>query len=419
LRRLHLKFYFAIVGTILMFLVAGAMVWHHFSSPLAAVSGIETATGLAASMIDDAPNVERQREVMGYLSNQLYADVALYDNAGRKLHVEGEPPELTAEQIAKSGWLMRHGGPVFNRVLADGRHLVVHPRHRFFWHGLHMGLLLTTIAVVLALLTYPITRGITARLARLEAGMQQFGAGDLGARVRVEGRDEVASLAKSFNDSAARIEQLVRAHQLLLANCSHELRTPLARIRLGVERVPTTDPKINAELARNIAELDALIGEMLLSSRLDVARGVDRIEPVDLAALAAEEAAHFDLEVSGDPGTIQGDPMLLRRLVRNLLENARVHAGGASDLRIEVGEQSARIVVEDSGAGVPAVDRERIFEPFYRSKHGSAATQSAGTGLGLAIARQIARAHGGSVEYAVRESGGSRFTVTLPRNAGA
>ena len=114
-------------------------------------------------------------------------------------------------------------------------------------HGLHIGLLLTSIAAVLALLTYPITRGITARLARLQTGVQQFGAGNLSARVKVEGRDEVATLAKSFNESAERIEQLVRAHQMLLANCSHELRTPLARIRLGLERVPGTDPKASAE----------------------------------------------------------------------------------------------------------------------------------------------------------------------------
>ena len=92
---------------------------------------------------------------------------------------------------------------------------------------------------------------------------------------------------------------------------------------------------------------------MLLASRLDVAQGIERAEPVDLLALAAEEAAHFDLEVSGDAVTINADPMLLRRLVRNLLENARVHAGGATDLRIERAERHANIVIEDAGPGVP------------------------------------------------------------------
>ncbi len=291
MRRLHLKFYLAIVGTLMMFLAAGAMIWHHFSSPQAAVSGIETATGLAAGMLDDARNVDRQQEIIDAVAYQLHAEVALYDAAGTPRFIAGHPRVLSSQELAEAGWLVRHGGPALNRELANGRHLVVHPRHRFFWHGLHMGMLLAVVALALALLTYPITRGITARLARLQTGVLQFGAGNLSARVKVEGRDEVASLAKSFNDSAERIEQLVRAHQLLIANCSHELRTPLARIRLGLDRVSGTDQNASAEIARSIAELDALIGEMLLASRLDVARGIERAEPVDLLALAAEEAA--------------------------------------------------------------------------------------------------------------------------------
>jgi len=388
------------------------MIWHHFSSPQAAMSGIEAASGLAASMIDDARTAERRQEIIDSLAGQLHADAALYDPAGALLYASGQTPPLTAEEFADTGWLVRHGGPALNWEIGGGRHLVVHPRHRFVWHGVHMGLLLASIALVLALLTYPITRGITARLARLQTGVLQFGAGNLAARVKVEGRDEVALLARSFNDSAERIELLVRAHQMLLANCSHELRTPLTRIRLGVERLPNTDSKVSVEIARSIAELDALIGEMLLASRLEVAKGIERAEPVDLLALAAEEAAHFDLEVSGDAVTIPADPMLLRRLVRNLLENARVHAGGASDLRIERNEQFARIFVEDKGAGVPETEREKIFEPFYRS---SAVTRASGAGLGLSIVKQIARAHRGAVDYAPREGGGSRFTVTLPR----
>jgi len=411
MRRLHVKFYLAIVGTLVLFLAAGAMIWHHFSSPMAAASGIESSTGLAAGMLDDPRNGARQQEIVDAIAYQLHAEVALYDAAGVPQFTAGHPRAVTPEELAEPGWLMRHGGPALNRELAGGRHLVVHPRHRFFWHGLHMGFLLAVVAAVLALLTYPITRGITARLARLQTGVQQFGAGNLSARVKVEGRDEVASLAKSFNDSAERIEQLVRAHQLLLANCSHELRTPLARIRMAVDRVPGTDPGVSAELARNIAELDALIGEMLLASRLDVAQGIERAEPVDLLAIAAEEAAHFDLEVSGDAVTIKADPMLLRRLVRNLLENARVHGGGPTDLRIERAGRHANVIVEDAGAGVPVADREKIFEPFHRA---STATQSSGAGLGLSIVRQIARAHGGTVAYAPRPEGGSRFTVTLP-----
>jgi signal transduction histidine kinase len=414
LRKLHLKLYLAIVGTLVSFLLAGMVVMHHFAPPRLAVGGIESATGLAAAILEEnRHNVETEHEVLVSLAHRSNADVVLYDAKGSMLvNIGDHAPVLAPAQVADTDWRMMRGRPRYNRHLADGRHLVVYPRHPILWHGLHLGLLLTSVGAVLALLSYPITRGITARLARLQAGVQQLGAGNLAARVKVEGRDEVAALAGSFNESAEHIEKLVRAHQMLLANCSHELRTPLARIRMGIERVPGTDPRTSAELARNIAELDALIGEMLLSSRLDVSSGIERAETVDLLALAAEEAAHFDLQASGEAIIVKADAMLLRRLVRNLLENARVHAGGATDLRIEGAVQTARIVIEDAGQGVAYQDRDRMFEPFYRA---STATRSSGAGLGLAIVRQIARAHGGTVEYAQRDGGGSRFTVTLPR----
>jgi len=272
-------------------------------------------------------------------------------------------------------------------------------------------LILGSIAAALALLAYPLARGITARLGRLNEGVRRFGAGELTARVPVEGTDEVANLAASFNESAARIEQLVKTNQMLLAKCSHELRTPLTRLRLAVDRVQAGDARAGGELSRNIAELDALIGELLLSSRLEANARPDHVEPVELLALAAEEAAHFDREVGGLPVSIAGDPALLRRLLRNLLENARVHGGGAVEVRVEPHANGARIVVEDAGPGVPAAERERIFEAFHRGRD---LAQPAGYGLGLSIVRQIARVHGGEVRCEARDGGGSRFVVLLP-----
>ena len=114
---------------------------------------------------------------------------------------------------------------------------------RMVLHGAHAVMMLGTVAAALALLAYPLVRGLTARLGRLNEGVRKFGAGDLAARVTVEGNDEVAALATSFNDSAARIEQLVRANQMLLANCSHELRTPLTRMRLAIEKLGSDDGK--------------------------------------------------------------------------------------------------------------------------------------------------------------------------------
>jgi len=377
--------------------------------------GVESAAGLAVAMLEEpAAPPERPREIVAALGEQLSADVVLVGAHDEPLAVDGAPFKYENNGVNERAWQISHAGPIFNQPLRDGRRLVIHPRRRFLLHGLHMGLILIFIAVTLALLTYPITRSITARLARLKAGVQQFGGGNLAARVKVEGRDEVAALAVSFNETAARVEQLVQSHKLLLANCSHELRTPLARIRMAIERVSSADAAVNTELARNIAELDALIGEMLLSSRLDAASGVDKPEPVDLLALVAEEASHFDCEASGATVIVNGDALLLRRLTRNLLENAQVHGGGAIDVRVERAADEARLIVEDAGSGVPTQDRERIFEPFYRTAAGTRAT---GAGLGLAIVRQIARAHGGGIEYQPRAEGGSQFLVRLPIRA--
>jgi signal transduction histidine kinase len=413
MRRLHLKLYLAIVGTMLVFALSCAIAWHHFGPSRNSMAEIETAAGLAAALVEDAHDDAAHRaHVLDSLAGQLHADVASFP-AGASLpdQQSGNALRLSAAQVATSGWQLSHGGPYYNVRLAGGGHLVVHPRRRLLIHGLHMGMLLTFIAAILALLTYPIARGITARLERLRGSVQEFGGGNLAVRVRVEGRDEVAALASSFNESAGRIEQLVTAHKLLLANCSHELRTPLARMRLAVEKLPAEERAVNAELVRGIVELDALIGEMLLSSRLDAATPLDRQE-LDLPALVAEEAAHFDREVIATPVLLNGDPALLRRLVRNLLDNARVHAGGATEVRVTADTGVAHIVVEDGGAGVPESDRARIFEPFHRA---AGAARGSGSGLGLAIVRQIAQAHGGTVSYMPREHGGSRFTVTLPR----
>ncbi|MCB2016090.1 MAG: HAMP domain-containing protein [Hydrogenophaga sp.] len=293
--------------------------------------------------------------------------------------------------------------------------------------------LIGLVGLAVALGAYPIVRRLTKRLEALQRGVERWGQGDLSARLPVQGQDEVAFLAERFNAAAERVQTLMLSHKTLLANASHELRSPLARIRIGLELLGNDPSRAvqRAEVARNIDELDQLIDEILLASRLDLkdaneASALGPMEEVDLVGLAAEESARTgaDLDVAEgiSPVLVQGYPRLLRRLIRNLLENARRYGGtaaGAEPVRLGIeksdGRGGYRIVVEDRGSGVPVELRERIFEPFYRLPGASEAV--GGVGLGLSLVRTIAIRHGGQVHCEERSGGGARFVVWLPGNA--
>ncbi len=275
--------------------------------------------------------------------------------------------------------------------------------------------LLMVIALVVAVGAYPFVRRLTRRLERLQHSVEAWGEGELSTRVAVEGKDEVARLAASFNHAAARIESLVGAQKSLLANASHELRSPLARIRMAAELVAgQAAPAIGEELRRNVAELDQLIDEVLLASRLDAAgASIPAFEEIDLTGLLAEECARANAALDAGAHSLKGDPRLLRRMVRNLLENAvRYGAGSAVTVRLEARAQALRLDVCDGGAGIPAAERERVFEPFYRVPGASEA--AGGVGLGLSLVRQIARHHGGDAHCLPNAGGGCCFRVTLP-----
>jgi len=286
------------------------------------------------------------------------------------------------------------------------------------WYRPPLGVfwMLGFVGLAVALATYPIVRRLTRRLEQLQQGVEQWGDGNLSARVPVLGHDEVGYLAERFNIAAARIEALVNAHKALLANASHELRSPLTRIRMGLELMNTQEDqrRQHDEISRSISELDQLIGEILLASRLDAPQAdVGEFEPLDLTGLLAEECAAFDVPLEAQSVSVQGVPKLLRRLVRNLLENARRYSQGEIQVSLQVLGARAVLCVMDRGPGVPADQRERIFEPFYRLR--GASERDGGVGLGLALVRSIAQRHGGQVRCEARAGGGASFVVELPR----
>lgn len=287
------------------------------------------------------------------------------------------------------------------------------PPFGFLW-------LLGLVGVAVAIGVFPIIRRLLKRLENLQRGVKRFGDGDLTVRVPTEGKDEVADLARQFNAAASRIEELVQSHKSLLANASHELRSPLARIRMGLELMGD-DPsvtKAKAEIQRNINELDQLVDEILLASRLEQPDvDVGSTEAVDLIGLAAEECARVDadLDVRATEGMeVKAIAKLVRRAVRNLLENARRYSTGDIQLILSREGDMAVVRVEDFGPGVPENQRERIFEKFYRLP--GASERSGGVGLGLSLVRSIAQRHSGSAVCEGRLDGqpGASFVLRLP-----
>jgi signal transduction histidine kinase len=288
--------------------------------------------------------------------------------------------------------------------------------------GTHMLAMLMGIAAAVGVAAAPIVWRLTRRLERLRASLEAWGEGGLATRAKVEGRDEIAAVAASFNAAADKVEALLAAHRDLLAHASHELRSPLARLRIALEMfAQNPDPALRPAIAADIAELDGLVEEILLASRLDYAPRVAERERVDVLGLAAEEAARAGValrydEAARPPFVVEGSARLLRRLIRNLVENATRH--GAPPVEIVLGRSDAgvTIAVGDHGAGIGEAERERIFEPFYRP---SGRGEAAGSwGLGLSIVRQIARRHGGEVTWRPSAEGGGAFVATLPAAAG-
>lgn len=412
MRRLYLQVYLAFVGILILFAVLMVLAWHSAPSSGDDQQALKGVAALASELLRVESSTQDQQALLRRVATPSGLDLTLWSAEGDPLAEVGPRLPFPGKHRQRSGWMGGRGGPTGALRLPDGRWLVARHRHTGArYRGIGVLVTFGLLAVAVAAGAYPLARRLTRRLERLRAGVEGLGGGDLRARVDVEGKDEVADLARSFNRAADRIEALVGAQRTLLASASHELRTPLARIRMALE-LGAGDAERRAHVAADIAELDELIEELLLASRLQSVPHLEPTEEVDLLGLVAEEAARTHAEVSGRPAHVRGVARLLRRVVRNLLENARRHGAG-SLVEASVEEKGGRAVVRvcDRGPGVPAGESERIFDAFYRLP--GASTQQ-GAGLGLALVRQIARRHGGDARYVPREGGGSCFEVELP-----
>lgn len=409
-QKLYVRIWLAVVGTVAVLTLLVGFAWRLASEPPLREVVVRNAQG----------------EVIGSGQRQPGPPPWMRERGPRpRPSAEGD-----AEQAPR--------GPEFVVRMQDGQTLHMHlPRPpRTSWLA-PMGFAWTLglVALAVALATYPIVRRLTRHLEQLQQGVQRLGEGDLGVRVPVQGRDEVAFLAERFNQSAARIEALVQSQatvlasqKALLANASHELRSPLARIRMGLELLGADqDPSsqsLQQELVRNIAELDALVEELLLVSRLDASESdLGTVEVLDFAALVAEECARMGLALEPPLGAglpprgVRGVSALLRRMVRNLLQSSlRIPARQRPRVLLEADAQHIRLRVWNPALVLAPALLEHVFEPFWRAP--GASEKDGGVGLALALAKAIAQRCQGSVRARNASEEGLWLEVQLPRHPG-
>lgn len=321
-----------------------------------------------------------------------------------------------------------HGTKLYLPV-RDGRFVLVMGPLRPPSRRVHDSLLLAVGAILVIicgtglLVAGPLVR----RLRRLERTAQRITDGDLTARADVSSRDAVGSLAARFNAMADRVQALLEAQSELLQAVSHELRTPIARLRFGLQMLEDApddaDRTARARaMEQDLDELDACVEELLLFVRVgDRARALD-LQPVTVAAEAQElidrlpeprPELRLVVEAAAPGARALADGRYLRRALGNVLANAVRYARSTVVIRITRQAEGLEVAVEDDGPGVPAADRERVFEPFARLDD-SRSRASGGHGLGLAIVRRILTAHGGSAVIEDTPGGGARVVTRWP-----
>lgn len=422
--RLFIQIYVSFLGVSLLTLAAGTIaVSVAANRALEVPKGVRVATQVVLQTLPDPTRSPAEfRSAAVGLARKLGVQGAVWSADGALLARVGEhrpaPPAGCADPWIRSS----DGGLGVCFQLPDDRWVAITAADtRTRGWALRGGGVLLAIFGAIAVGCWPLARRITRRLEALQVGVEAFGAGDLERRVDVRGHDEVAAVARSFNASADQIAHLVATQRRVLAHASHELRSPLARLRMYLALLEDGEDPVErtltaADAAREVDELDALIADVLLASRLQNHTKEPDHSPVAVGALITALADRHGAEAKLPPGpcpTVLGDERLLKRALTNLLINAGRHGAPPVEIALDMAGATVRVQVSDRGPGLAPADVARIFEPFFRPAGHTEGDP--GVGLGLALVDEIARHHGGEVSYQPREGGGATFTLALPR----
>jgi two-component system OmpR family sensor kinase len=293
---------------------------------------------------------------------------------------------------------------------------------------------LCVLLLVLVVISVLFARHLATPLQAVARAADRFGHGEMTVRVRTDRGDEIGVVARAFDDMADRVARLIGSQQELMANVSHELQTPLSRIRVAVELMSDGDTsraeEMLTEIIQDLEELEQLIDDVMTLARLDLTRaGAEglghrvRRERVQLSELIGRSCDRFRalhdthlLVAEVPPGlpALDADPVLLRRAIDNVLDNARKYSppGSSIVLSVEARPEATKVAILDHGIGIDPKDLDKVFTPFFRTDR-SRARETGGVGLGLALARRVVEAHGGRIGLASSVGVGTTVTIEL------
>jgi signal transduction histidine kinase len=389
----------------------------------------------------DRKNPPALRETMEWLRVEIGISCTLFAPDGRVIastHQEVPTPlaSETTERLPLHGFLPGPRPDTYAVGIYESGQLVAYvitDKFEYRRPVTQQFLLLAVVLAVVLLGSLVFARSLAVPLWHVARVAREFGSGKLNARARLDRRDEVGAVAQAFDQMADRITALLQGQRELLANVSHELRTPLARIRVALDLAAEGDAEASRDALANIStdwgDLERLVEDVLAAARLDLGSAEpggfplrrDQVDVADLADAAQARAQvvypsePLELDVEPDLPLIEGDGALLRRVIDNLIDNARKYSDPASPitLRMRRDGDGVLIAVIDRGMGIDAADLPHIFTPFFRADR-SRTRKTGGVGLGLTLVRRIVTAHGGSVDVKSTVGQGTEMYVKLP-----
>jgi len=368
----------------------------------------------------------------GWKNADLDATLTLATDAGARANVLDSHGRIVAGPVRPHGRLVRLA-PIVHVGTRVGTVRVAFAARSAAVTDLRNALLATIVAgaalaALLALaVSIPVARRITRPLGDLILTARAVEGGDWTARVAEDGKGgELAELSVAFNRMADSVALQDEMRRTLVADVAHELRTPLTVVRATLESmidgVTTTTPARLSSAHDDILRLTKLVEDLEMLAAADAAGPRLKLDEVDLADIAEDAVAHFapqfesaevQLSLHTRPARVGGDSRRLHQVTSNLLVNALkfTPAGGAVAVSVDRDHRTARLVVADTGIGIPANEQGRVFERFWR---GSGARGVAGSGIGLTVVSELARAHGGDVSVESEPGHGTRVTVRIP-----